>query len=313
MFADGKHEFDMLMNINKRIIVAFVFCSLPAIVFAQSPGKTREQIEMEAKAKEKADAEARAKAREEAIKKMKEAQAKAEHNQTKMREAAAASVNAKADAFYSMAMSQINEKYITWVKENAKKINDENLDGLAFKIMANYYGKKEGLSQIAIDGLQVLLLRETYLIGKNEFRNYLKSTQVTEERISNLVTAQQLLSDSSNEVNRAQLDSINILLNTSETTKTENRYQQETRQTTGNAQKPEITTRKEQVSTVSISALTLTKMKLAEKITDLNGMGEEQALRMQQITLRQQKITQMLSTIVNQVTDSKEAIIKNLK
>lgn len=311
-FATAKMKGNILMILYKKIIVLFAFFSFSTTVFAQSTTKTKEQAVAEAQAKEKAEAEARAKERE-ARRKLLDQQAKGEHSQAKMSETYAATVNAKAEAFYSSVMGQINEKHITWIKENAKKIYEKNLDELTIKLMANYYGKKAGLNKTDIDGLQVLLLRETYMLSKNEYDNYQNQAQEGKEKIMTLLMARQMLADSSHHVSREQLDSINLLLNTFNIAEKESSLNEAVQQRTQQTKPAEIASRKRPVATVSLSELSLTQLKLSENITGLNGMEDEQNLRMQQIAQRQQKITQMLSTMVNEVAASKDSIIKNLK
>jgi hypothetical protein len=76
---------------------------------------------------------------------------------------------------------------------------------------------------------------------------------------------------------------------------------------------PEMSARKMPENTVAVSNLSLTKAKLDENIEHLNKANEEENLRMQEITKRQQKITLMLSRMVNQVVESQDTIIQHLK
>ena len=175
------------MILKRKILLLFVLAALSGPAFAQiapppkPPSKEQLKAEKEAQekaekaAKEKADAEAKAKAKQEAdILKMLEKQAKGESSSAKLSEMSAATVHAKAEAFYTSAMSQINAKHVVWVKQNAKKIFVENMDDLAFKVMARYYGKNEGLSENAIEGLQVLLLREAFMLESKAYSVYNK-------------------------------------------------------------------------------------------------------------------------------------------
>jgi hypothetical protein len=122
--------------------------------------------------------------------------------------------------------------------------------------------------------------------------------------------AQGILSDSSRQVSNEQLDSINLLISNPGTEKKETPVMQP-----GMAKidAPEMSARKMPENTVAVSNLSLTKAKLDENIEHLNKANEEENLLMHEITKRQQKITLMLSRMVNQVVESQDTIIQHLK
>ncbi len=261
----------------------------------------------EAKDREEAQKKEEAKRREE-IKKMLEQQSKSESSTSKMSQTAEAAVLAKAEAFYSAAMSQINSKHVTWVKQNAKKIFVEKMDDLAFKVMARYYGKNEGLSEEAIEGLQVLLLREAYMLEKKAYSVHNKEAQAFNDKKTDLMIAREMLGDSSYQVSDVQLDSINIIIKNNTLTVTESAKEEKQTAPTQSRKMPE---KKEEIN--AASNFSLTKVKLEESINGLAEAQNHQEQQMQEIKRRQQKITLMLSKMVNQVTEHQESIIKNLK
>ena len=294
------------MILKRKILLLFVLAALSGPAFAQiapppkPPSKEQLKAEKEAQekaekaAKEKADAEAKAKAKQEAdILKMLEKQA---------------TVHAKAEAFYTSAMSQINAKHVVWVKQNAKKIFVEKMDDLAFKVMARYYGKNEGLSENAIEGLQVLLLREAFMLESKAYSVYNKQALTINDKKTSLIIAREMLIDSSNQINDAQLDSINLLIKSNSIEITE--------ATKEGGQTAQVQSRKiseKKVDNNSASNFSLTKVKLEESINALSEAKSQQENQMLEIKQHQQKITLMLSKMVNQVTEHQEKIIQNLK
>ena len=309
------------MILKRKILLLFVLAALSGPAFAQiapppkPPSKEQLKAEKEAQekaekaAKEKADAEAKAKAKQEAdILKMLEKQAKGESSSAKLSEMSAATVHAKAEAFYTSAMSQINAKHVVWVKQNAKKIFVEKMDDLAFKVMARYYGKNEGLSEEAIEGLQVLLLREAYMLEKKAYSVHNKEAQAFNDKKTDLMIAREMLGDSSYQVSDVQLDSINIIIKNNTLTVTESAKEEKQTAPTQSRKMPE---KKEEIN--AASNFSLTKVKLEESINGLAEAQNHQEQQMQEIKRRQQKITLMLSKMVNQVTEHQESIIKNLK
>ena len=309
------------MILKRKILLLFVLAALSGPAFAQiapppkPPSKEQLKAEKEAQekaekaAKEKADAEAKAKAKQEAdILKMLEKQAKGESSSAKLSEMSAATVHAKAEAFYTSAMSQINAKHVVWVKQNAKKIFVEKMDDLAFKVMARYYGKNEGLSENAIEGLQVLLLREAFMLESKAYSVYNKQALTINDKKTSLIIAREMLIDSSYQINDAQLDSINLLIKSNSIEITE--------ATKEGGQTAPVQSRKiseKKVDNNSASNFSLTKVKLEESINALSEAKSQQENQMLEIKQHQQKITLMLSKMVNQVTEHQEKIIQNLK
>lgn len=258
-------------------------------------------------AKEKADAKAKAKQLAE-FKKIMEQQSKGESGSTKLSETAAATVNAKAEAFYSAAMSQINSKHIDWIKQNAKKIFTEKMDGLAFKVMARYYGKNEGLSEEAIEGLQVLLLREAYMLENQSLNLYNKQAKDISSKKNELLLVNDKLADDKHTLSNNELDSINLLIKSNTIAVKEIADQVEQSEQSESRKMPE-----KQTDNSAPSNLYLTKLKLAESINSLSEAQNQQEQQMLEIKLHQQKITLLLSRMVNQVTEHQEQVIQSLK
>lgn len=261
----------------------------------------------EAKEREESQKKEAAKKKEE-IKRMLEQQSKAESSNSKLSQSAEAAVLAKAEAFYAAAMSQINSKHVAWIKSNAKKIFAEKMDDLAFKVMARYYGKNEGLSEEAIEGLQVLLLREAYMLEKKAYSMHNKEALSINDKKTDLMIAREMLADSSYQVSDAQLDSINLLINNSNTI--------ELVQATKEEQTAPVQSRKipeKKADNKTAPNFTLTKFKLEESIVGLTEAQYQQELQMQEIKRHQQKITVMLHKMADQVTASQDKIIQELK
>ncbi|MEO5946287.1 MAG: hypothetical protein ABIP79_05685 [Chitinophagaceae bacterium] len=297
-----------------KITLLIIFTIFSFAATAQTPPKQnskeyKEAMEKAEKdAKEKAEEEAKAKAKEkERLRKLMEQQAKSEGSQTKMSESTAAAVNAKAEAFYATAMSQINSKHVAWIKQNAKKIFVDKMDDLAFKVMARFYGKNEGISEEGIEGLLVLLLREVYILENKAYNMQSKMVQVLNDKKTNLMLAGEMLADSSYQVSDAQLDSINMLVNGKSTTVAET-AKEEKSVPDQSKKMPE-----KKADNSAPSNLHLTKLKLAESINSLSEAQSQQEKQMLEIKQHQQKITSMLSKMVNQVTEQQESIIKNLR
>lgn len=311
------------MKLPVKLILLVLLLSTSTGIFAQIPTdvpqkSTEADVKAykEAKKQEEARMKAEEKRREE-IKKMLEAQSKSESNQKKATESYTAAVHAKAESFYSAAIGQINVKHVNWIKENAKKINEKNLDDLSIKIMANFYGKNQGLGEADIEGLLVLLLQESYVMAKNDYRSSYNQLSENAKKKYSLTTVQRLLDDSSYIPDQQQLDSINLLIanNTTSDKKISIISPPSVTKVISPeaAPKNEMASRKMPESVTTVSNISLAKTKLAESIEELTKDNEEQNKRMQEISIRQQKITQMLSKMVNQVTDSQDKIIENLK
>lgn len=305
------------MILKRKILLLFVLAALSGPAFAQIapppplPSKEQVKAEKEAKekaekaAKEKAEADAKAKAKQSAdLKKLLEQQSKGESGSAKISEAAAATVYAKAEAFYSAAMSQINSKHVAWIKQNAKKIVAEKMDDLAFKVMARFYGKNEGLNEQGIEGLQVLLLKEAFMLENNVYNSQSKMARVISDKKTDLIIAGEMLADSSYQISDAQLDSINILISGKITTVTETAKEEQ--------QSAQNKSMKKAEGNIP-SNLYLTKLKLAESINALSEAQSQQENQMLEIKQHQQKIIVLLSKMVDQVTASQEKIILSLK
>lgn len=296
------------MILKRKILLLFVLATFSVTVFAQK-SQTKEQVKAEKEAKERAEAAAKAKAKQLAeFKKMMEQQSKGESGSTNISEATAATVNAKAEAFYSAAMSQINPKHVAWIKQNAKKIFAEKMDGLAFKVMARYYGKNEGLSEEAIEGLQVLLLRETYMLENKSFNLYNNQAKDISSKKNELVLVNEKLADDKLTLSNNELDSINLLIKSNTIAVKEITAQAEKSEQSESRKTPE-----KKVDNNAPSNLYLTKLKLAESINSLSEAQSQQEEQMLEIKRHQQKITLLLSRMVNQVTEHQEQIIQSLK
>ncbi len=306
------------MILKRKILLLFVLVALSAPVFAQvGPPKpsSKEQVkaEKEAKekaekaAKEKAEADVKAKERERRLYEQLDEEVK---NNVTMSETVIASVNAKAEVFYNTAMNQINAKHIIWIKQNAKKAYVEKMDNVAFEIMANLYGKNAGLSEKGIEGLQVLLLRETYQVAKKELKDYQNQSADNNQKRLILLIAQEKLADSNYHFSNEQLDSVNLLINKPLETEMVDTSSQ--MQTSGKSEASEMLGKKEE-HRLSVSYLSLTLTSLAKNIDGLEQAQQFREARIQEISQRQQYITKLLWTLVNDVTDSQEKIIQSLK
>ena len=174
--------------------------------------------------------------------------------------------------------------------------------------MARYYGKNEGLSENAIEGLQVLLLREAFMLESKAYSVYNKQALTINDKKTSLIIAREMLIDSSYQINDAQLDSINLLIKSNSIEITEG--------TKEGGQTAPVQSRKiseKKVDNNSASNFSLTKVKLEESINALSEAKSQQENQMLEIKQHQQKITLMLSKMVNQVTEHQEKIIQNLK
>lgn len=221
-----------------------------------------------------------------------------------------AAVQAKAESFYAAAINQVNSKHVAWIKENAQKISRKKLNEISIRVVTNFYGKNEGLDSAAIDGLMVLLLRETYVLEEKKFDESRKNAEDIKDSKMSLHDAYELLSDSNHIVSGNELDSINLLidnaeslLNDSAANKTEDK-EVETHSLSRNNNRS---------NTGALSDLSSTQKKLANKITALIESQNHYESQMQEITDQKQRITMILFKMVDQVTEKQDTIIKGLQ
>lgn len=221
-----------------------------------------------------------------------------------------AAVQAKAEAFYKTALSQVNSKHIAWLKENAQKVSQKKLNEISIRVITNFYGKNEGLDSAAIDGLMVLLLREAYMLEEKTFDENKKNAGDIKDRKKSLYDAYQLLSDSNHIASNNELDSINLLINSAETLLKDsaaNRIENKQGEASSSSRNINMS------NTGALSDLSSTQKKLAHKITALIDSQNHYESEMQEIADHKQRITKILFKMVDQVTEKQDTIIKGLQ
>ena len=293
------------MRGGMQTILLFFFLAGPFLVAAQQktthvpPKKTtQEDAEKEKREREKKD--------KELIKAFDIKAIKGDNGAT-----GSMSGNTMAANFYRMAMGSINTKYIQWVKTNAQKLNDENLDEWSIQLLAKSIGKQASLNQKDMDGLQVLLLQETYNLTTKAYYEKLMQLATTRSLKEELQKAQKLLNDSTGKMNPAMLDSIQKMLR-SIPEKPSNKPTSELAE--NETEKPANLARVAQTPEgKDVAGLSHTKNLLTEKLAAVSQQETAQSQEASAIQKRQKRIADMLSKMSKDVSDSQENIIRHLQ
>lgn len=229
---------------------------------------------------------------------------------SKLSTATVAAVQAKAEAFYNTAISQVNSKHLVWIKENAQKVSQKKMNEISIRVITNFYGKNEGLDSAAIDGLMVLLLREAYVLEEKTFDENSKNAWDIKDSKKSLHDAYQLLSDSNHIASDNELDSINLLINNAEILlkdSTANKIENKKGEARSMSRNINMS------NTGALSDLSSTQKKLANKITALIDSQNHYESEMQEIAGHKQRITKILYKLVDQVTEKQDTIINGLQ
>lgn len=204
------------------------------------------------------------------------------------------------EAFYKKAMTQINPRYVKWIKTNAKNIGDKNLNEAQIKSLVSQ-DKNLGLNQNGtIEAMVFLVLMEASRNAEAEMKELAKEIEATNKKQKLLLTAIENLNKSNSSVTNLQLDSIKLLLVKKPAKPIKNNKQR--------IYKPN-----NNVTVVPKAEVDITREKAKAELDSLDEMEEMQSLKLQMMMDRKTKNETTLSNILKKISDTQDEIIKNMK
>lgn len=197
-----------------------------------------------------------------------------------------------AGILFQNAMSQINPKHVSWVKNSAKTMNEKNMSESDVRNMAAQYAVLGSMNGQDIEALAFLVLMQAAKSAQEDLKGIMAKVKSINEQKKKMRDALAKLNEKNAVISRMQLDSFKRLL----------------------TKQPSVTTvqpvRTNPVTNAEIADL---KNKMKNDQDSLSEMGEMHQLRMQMIMDRMAKADNAISNIMKKFSDTAGSIIQNLK
>ncbi len=223
-------------------------------------------------------------------------------------------IPANATAFYEKAISKINPKYVSWIKQTAASANKNNQDENAINTMASNYGQQFGLGESDIMALAFIVMMEASKSAREDLKAIMDGVKNINKEKEDLRTVSNQTNkysaiNGSIEMPRTTLDSFRLLTRTVKNNK-QNAVAQPSRIQNNQIQKTNLIIAKQAASPEELQQL---KEEIKNKLDSLNELSESASLRLQMMMDRRSKMMSALSNIMKKISDTQDSIISNLK
>ena len=211
----------------------------------------------------------------------------------------------EAEQFFSMAMSQINSKHISWINRTAADTNFNNLNQQVLSRKAKAYAGIYSITGDAdIQALVFLVLMQASKSANEDIRSMMEKVKSENEKKKKLREAQEILKKNQ-PVSAAQFDSFNLFL-----------LKPAIRQNTGvNNNNVTVTQNNANSNQKTVSRQDINNLaeKLGRELDSMNEMSEMNSLRLQMYMDRLSKMQSTISNIMKKIDSTKNQIVQNLK
>lgn len=218
-----------------------------------------------------------------------------------------------ATAFYNKAVTEINPKHYSWIKQTAVNVNKNNSDEAAITTQAKNYGSVLGLGEQDIMALAFLVMMEASKSAQEDLKaimNEVKNVNKEKEKFRSLsIQANKYSGENAGlKMPKTTLDSFRLLIkasNNKQMTMSQPRSIQ-----TNQIQKTNTNSTRQLASAEELKSL---QAELKNKLDSLDEMSESGSLSMQLFMERSSRFNSTLSNIMKKIADTKGSIISNLK
>jgi hypothetical protein len=227
-------------------------------------------------------------------------------------------IPADAEAFYHKAISSINPRHSTWVKQTAQMVNKQNLDEAFVRRLSTGYATQNNLGNMDIEALVVLVMMQVAKDNEQDMKNMMADMKKKNEEKQKLREAQEMMEKSKSEMKRAMLDSFRLLtkpqINTISASQTQIQTARLQTNTSVNQINRPVNAQISQTETqVSAAEIKQVQDSLKLKLDDMNEMSEMTSLRLQMMMDRRSKSMSTLSNIMKKISETQDSIIQNMK
>lgn len=199
-----------------------------------------------------------------------------------------------ADSLFTRMMSQINPRYVQWIRNTAGEVNRKNLGPDSVMAKSRLYGQSLNMNDGSIEAIAFLVLMQSAKSNQEDLKAIMAKVKAINSSKAKLREVQATLNNTQKPVTRMQLDSFRLVLQKQPVAKTAARstsYQDP-------AGKQEISDMAARVN---------------QELKSLSEMDEMESLRLQMAMDRQSKMMSTLSNLLKKVSETADSITQNLK
>jgi hypothetical protein len=217
---------------------------------------------------------------------------------------------AGAEALFQKAMSQINQRHVSWVQTAAKTVTEKKLNEAEIKDMAAQYGVLGSLNTLDIEAIIFFVLMQAVKSEQEELRAMLSKMKDINDQKKAIREALARLEEKKKPVTWVQLDSFMLLVNDQpfpQQVNPANTVQPERTTSIDTSKKPRTN------SPVTKAEIDKVKEQLKSKLDSLRELGEKESMRIQALLDRMTTMINWLSNILKKISKAQNSIIQNLK
>ena len=202
-------------------------------------------------------------------------------------------VSAEAENFYQKAMKEINPAHISWVNTTAAAIHSGKSKPDDLPELAGTYRHQTMIGAMDIEGLMILVMMEVYKDTEKDLRDLLDEMKKQNEE-------KKKIRDAINRLKQQQKEQKQLL-----------REEYDSLRRLGGLAPVKLTT----IQPKKVTAAEIKELldSLRDKLDSMNEMGEMASLRLQMMMDRISKFMETLSNLTKKLSETADAIIKNLK
>lgn len=219
------------------------------------------------------------------------------------------SASPEAEAFFNSAMSQINARHVSWIKNTAREMNARNLPSDSALSKSRTYGVLGSMNGQDIEAIAFLVLMQASKSAQEDLKAIMAHVKAINDQKEKLRSASALLKSNQN-ITRIKLDSLKSVSNQTQVIQKQNNLRniQPVRTVALDSTKPVRAN-----TPVTKAEINTTKDKLKNDLDSMSEMGEMESLRLQMAMDRMSKMMSTLSNLLKKISDTAQGIIQNLK
>ena len=225
-------------------------------------------------------------------------------------------IPADADAFYNKALSSINPRHTTWIKQTAMMVNSQNMDEAGVRQFISGYVGRNNLDNMDIEALVALVMMQASKDNEQDMKNMMADMKKKNEEKQKLREAEEKIKQTKYAMSKQMLDSFRQLtkpqMNTVSVSQTQS-VRLQTSPTVTKINRPVNSQVSQTEIQVSASEIKEVQDSLKSKLDDMNEMSEMTSLRLQMMMDRRNKSISILNNIMKKISETQDSIIQNLK
>lgn len=229
-----------------------------------------------------------------------------------------------AEKFYQRAMNEISPVHVTWVKNTAARVNNQNLDSVHVRNLAADYIKSLRLAEGDIMAITFLVMMEAAKSASEDLKMIMARVKSINKKKEELRQAQQQLEQNKNNITRKDLDSFRSVASPGDVASIAKSPRDVASRPAASNTTLRPVTPSQKTNTDSLKKIRATglatvnevnevKETVKNKLDSMSEMGEMESLKLQMIMDRRSKFISTLSNIMKKISTTQDTLVQNLK